>query len=122
MAPSCVTLKICLASLSPGLVYTQSTVGSAQATLGAQRAASGSSHTPAPLEPVWAQSLLQPALTVQDPTPQMLACCLAVSTQADKVPKTPHPGLGHEPEPGVSTCPTASSTHPGKTPAGLPFQ
>lgn len=46
----------------------------------------------------------------------MPARCLAVLTQADQVPKTPHPGLGHEPlgsrpQPGVSTCPTASSTH-----------
>ncbi|XP_027949233.1 uncharacterized protein LOC114201016 [Eumetopias jubatus] len=31
------------------------------------------------------------------PIHQMLACCLAMFTQADKVPKTPHPGLGHEP-------------------------
>lgn len=53
--------------------------------------------TPQPHSSLWAQCLLQPTPTVQDPPPQMLACRLAVSTQADKVPKTPHSGLGHEP-------------------------
>lgn len=78
--PSCVTLKICLASLSPGLVCTQSTVGLAQASLGTQL------HPTRPTpQPHWSRAgpVPSPALAVRDPTPQMclLPSCVHAGRQ-----------------------------------------